>query len=267
METAFIVKIVRETMKKMSSYFKKTDKMFYDYRKHTLDYSDKAKRRVFIDNNADILLVCHLDTICSPRVKEKDGVLYGAGFDDRIGLYAAEKLIEMGMNADILACDLEESANSTAQWHDCKEYNWIVELDRAGDDVVTYDLSCLDLDDKISKYWKIGIGAFSDICYLDTDSACFNLGIGYKYAHSEKSECDMKILQKQLDKLMLFYHENKDISYKQEYENQWKTRHDYYSSDLCEICGYDYGENVYGTTICKACFDTMMECNTDTYYL
>jgi len=252
-------------------WFQATNTMFNYFKHNTLDWDNPEKRRVFIDNGGSILLVAHLDTVQKPKiVRYKKDRIYAQGLDDRLGAYIAYKLATM-LGCDLLLTDNEESGASTAQFHKMKnKYNWVCELDRAGDDVVTYDLDNEEFFDALAEQWHIGFGSFSDICFLDTDVCCFNLGIGYEKAHAKDSYAVLSIMNEQIKTFIKFYEEHKDTKFIYD-GNDLKQRQsdygfgDYYNykynndeeEDLCEICYLDYGEDVYGHSICERCFKSM----------
>jgi hypothetical protein len=230
--------------KRFKSYFlMDTDKYFSGGAKTVLDGDDCDKRRIFIDNGAKVLFVAHLDTVQEPffhGYNKKKQILICDGLDDRLGFYVACTLVNTyKLKADILLCDNEEKGATTAQYHTCKEYNWIVEFDRTGYDVVTYNRDCPDLIKALTSYWKKGWGSFSDICAIGTKSACFNLGIGYTTAHAKKDIVNIKLHNEQINDFITFYYRFYNTAFKIENESgklaSWqKPKYTYYG-------GYGYG--------------------------
>ena len=222
----------------------------------------KSKRHIFRDRSADVLFVAHLDTVQKPGfVKLKKNRIYAAGLDDRLGCLIAWSLGER-YGADVLLTDNEETGQTTAQFFDCmKDYNFIVEFDRAGDDVVTYGLDSADFCAALKKHWRIGTGSYSDIAELQTDACCVNVGIGYERAHSRDSFADLDTLKKQLARFDRFYRDNCAVEYKQdfhdEYGDPWGDDRTEYGD--CEMCGNPAALDVYGRFICEDCFYTMLE--------
>ena len=241
--------------KKLSYWMQNIELIFHTFRAYALDYGNPEKRRLFWDNDGRVLFIAHLDAVQTPKIiKRKGNRLTGAGFDDRLGCCIAHEL-GLAYGADVLLTDLEESGRSTAKYHDLKDYNWIVEFDRAGNDVVLYDFVCPELEEALSKYWHIGFGAFSDICFLKTEIGKFNLGIGYEHAHSETSYVDLSVLKQQLKLFEDFYRVNKNTKFR---------GYDYCSygwenSECCECCGGIVDESVYGRSICGDCFNFLMD--------
>lgn len=250
------------TKAKLKNWLLRTDYYFHKYAEHVLDGSNKRQRRIFIDRGGEVLFVAHLDTVCKPRLAQYGKKrVYAAGLDDRLGTLVAYELSEK-LGADLLLTDLEEGCQSTALYHECKSYNWIAEFDRAGGDTVTYDLENRDFRNALDCYFKSGYGSYSDICDLDTAACCVNIGIGYKKSHDEHSYVNLKTLYKQVETLIEFYMEYKSTDFGDRDEIV-TTRGAYdlydYEDDLniCELCGYAYGIDVYGRRICPTCFDYM----------
>lgn len=251
-------------------WFKSTDTLFDCFKNSTLDYDNPKKRRVFIDNGGSVLLVAHLDTVQIPKIIGFSADrIWATGLDDRLGAFIAYKLSTM-LGCDLLLCDLEESGQSTAQYHKMKnKYNWVCEFDRAGDDVVTYDLESEKFQDILDDTWAVGFGSFSDICFLDTDVCCFNLGIGYEKAHALDSYAVLSTMNEQVKLWIDFYNQYKDTRFEYDGDNLDKRQRDYgfgnynyYNKDYdvdwkCEICYLEYGEDIFGHTICENCFSYM----------
>ena len=232
-------KPIEPNRKELSYYFKKTNRMFNTYPdSYILDRTVKGKRRVFVDNQAPVLFVAHLDTVCRPKFnglgKDDKNLIYAAGLDDRLGAYAIDLLVyEFGLNADILLTDLEETGQTTAEHHHCKDYNWIAEFDRRGADVVTYGLSNADFDTALQAHFEIGFGSFSDISSLKSDACAVNVGIGYYDAHSPASYFKISEFASQLTKFKAFYNEHVNTKFKRE-----TIRH--YHKSRCAGFGDDY---------------------------
>jgi len=258
--------------------------IFSDFADFTLDRKNLQKRRIFFNNQSDILFIAHLDTVLPPKFYKKNKKrIYAAGLDDRLGCLTAFNL-STELKTDLLLTDLEESAKTTARFHDYKDYNWIVEFDRAGKDVVTYDMDSVEFRDALKAYWKIGWGSFSDITSLiDIDTCCMNLGLGTKKSHSKDSFVCLKTFKKQIALFKQFYEQYKNTAFKQDYNTRFKYQQygfgrkydekiyhkedwrDYYNLDVpddnylvCEICGEIGAQMVFGREICESCFDFML---------
>jgi hypothetical protein len=242
-------------------WFCKKKRIFRDFREYVLDKGDCKKRRIFIDRGGKILFVAHTDTVHKPallgRIKDR---VFATGGDDRLGCYLAYTLSEK-LGADLLLTDNEETGQTTAQHHNCKDYNWIVEFDRAGTDVVSYDMDNKEFLAELGKHWKIGIGSFTDITMLDTEACCFNLGIGYYDAHGSFSYFIPAEMDLQVQKFLKFYEKNKDIKYVQDFKPRQDfgfNRQSYGTGyDICDYCGQETRwedlKEVFGYYACKDC--------------
>ena len=151
---------------------------------------------IYRDNGANILAVAHLDVVCfAPRhfgsPKGKANKIYSAQLDDRLGAYVIlDVLPTMGVKVDTLLTTGEESCRSTgAYFQTDKPYNWMVEFDRAGQDVVLYDYWTLELKTLLKSLGnKVGVGSYSDIAAMEhLGIAGFNWGIGYYDHHFNDS--------------------------------------------------------------------------------
>jgi len=251
-------------MKQLKRWLKPVDKMFAKLQENVL--GNIKQRRVFIDRGSKVLFIAHLDTVQKPKYirqrKTKSGRLkriYAQGLDDRLGCMLAFEL-SRELDADLLLTDYEECCMSTAIYHECKDYNWIVEFDRAGEDIVTYSIDSLDFRAALEDVWPIGFGSYSDIYDLKTDVCCFNLGIGYELAHSKDSYVDIEVMEKQIKLFKQFYAKYKDVEFKQDFIN---NDNDYWSegetTDCCDICGMTGAEAFYGYFVCPDCFEGMMQ--------
>lgn len=259
-----------------TAWLEPVDTIFDRLKGDTLDYDNPIKRRVFIDRGAKVLFMAHLDTVQPPKFyKIKNQRLYASGLDDRLGCYIAYKLSQE-LDVDLLLTDHEESGQTTAMYHTFKDYNWICEFDRAGDDVVHYGLVNRDWLDALETTWKAGHGVYSDICSIKTDACCMNLGIGYNFAHSKDSYVDIPTCNDQIDKFVAFYHKHKDTRFEidgfyaeqitpYQYPYGYKVAR-WNDDDLaCEICGAP-AETIYGRCLCDICFHDMFEYYAQTYY-
>lgn len=244
--------------------------LFGDFDSFVLDKDNLNKRRIFMDRGSLVLFVVHIDTVQKPkfirRRKTKSGKLkriYAQGLDDRLGCMIAFQLSEE-LNTDLLICDNEEQCRSTGQFHELKDYNWIVEFDREGKDVVTYDLDCDKFRNALLDYWKIGFGTYSDVMSLQTQACCMNLGLGHHFSHSKDSYVDVKVFKRQIAKFKSFYHKYKDVKFIRDYREAYGFQGytDQYYADkygACELCGGVVNvTKIFTYKICEECFDAMI---------
>lgn len=258
---------MKQLSDRMKFWMQSTNYIFKQFDDDVLGSKVKAgklssnTRRIFIDNGGDVLFVAHVDTVLSPKIgKHTSKRLYATGLDDRLGCMLAYEL-GTELSADILLTDDEEKCRSTAGSHICKDYNWVVEFDRAGKDVVTYGLDNLEFITALSDYWKVGIGSYSDIADLAVRSCCFNLGIGYEHAHGIDSYVSLKILRSQIAKFKDFYSEYHGKQFIADIKPETvSTYSSYMYAENCDICGReDNLEEAHGFVICKTCFDEMID--------
>ena len=164
---------------------------------------DKSDENYYLygDRGSDILFVAHLDTVVAHKDRGCRFVdsLYGpvvcsGALDDRLGAYVGlEMLPRLGLVHDILLTTGEESGCSTAELFDPGQhgkdgYNWVIEFDRGGTDVVMYqyeDYATACLVEASGA--RVEEGIYSDISYLEhLGVKCFNWGVGYREYHSTR---------------------------------------------------------------------------------
>lgn len=120
---------------------------------------------------------------------------YGAGFDDKSGIYSIIKILEAGYRPHIIFTDFEEVGGVGAQQlvidypklpFSC---DFLIELDRRGkNDAVFYDCDNWFFKKYITSFdFKESIGSFSDISFIGPiwDRAAVNLSVGYMDEHSD----------------------------------------------------------------------------------
>lgn len=235
------------------------------------------------DNNSKILGVAHLDTVLSTRhfyVNKigNDEMILNAQLDDRLGVYVLTSLLpSLGLNFDVLLTEGEETGRSTSQYFESDKYNWIFSFDRHGDDVVLYQYSDENWESVIkSSGFKIGIGSFSDIAFMDSLGVMgLNIGTGYEGEHSKMSYASTRILKKQVHRFIDFYHKNKDIKYPYELASSKQAYYHYsyrgsqywnswgeYDNLYCYLCAKHTGTNQITDDIwlCNSCMQDAELC-------
>lgn len=166
----------------------------------------------FIDNDSPILAVAHLDSVMwAPPIKHGTLVI-APQLDDRLGAWVCMNLERWGIDADILFTDDEEIGWSTASYFKPqKQYNWIVEFDRAGTDVVLYHRHNQEYIDLLAEFeFSIGYGSYSDICDMDIGCFGFNVGIGYHKQHTRYCYADIDDTMWAVERFAEFYDCMKD---------------------------------------------------------
>jgi len=173
------------------------------------------RKHVYVDNGSPILLVAHVDTVQTPRLNQDQCT--GAGFDDRLGVCLAHKLVkEYPAIFDLLLTDFEESGGSTAAFFNpTHEYNLVVELDREGGDYVDYGLASDELHDLLASYgFTKGRGSYTDICSMPQVECCkINVGIGTFNSHGKKSGYDKAVADLQIARLLSFIRDHHDTRF------------------------------------------------------
>lgn len=174
----------------------------------------------YIDRGANVLAVAHLDFVYwNPRPKitkqyNNVKITKCPQLDDRLGAWMAlDVLPRAGIKCDVLLTDSEEIGKSTAQFFDApKDYNWIMQFDRAGSDVVMYDYEDQESVDILESYgYYVGVGAYTDICYLN-HLGCkgFNFGVGYHDQHTKDCYANLSETFDSFRKVQDFYNDYKD---------------------------------------------------------
>lgn len=174
------------------------------------------------DNGSDILAVAHLDTVADPDdracgfIETAAGwVVYSRALDDRLGAYIILDLLpKLGMQFDVLLTVGEEIGQSTAAFFEpVKDYNWLIEFDRGGTDVVMYQYEDEDTKELVEDTGAIvAPGIFSDISYLEhLEVKAFNWGVGYRDYHSPRSHAYLDDTVMMLGHFMDFHAVNADV--------------------------------------------------------
>jgi hypothetical protein len=138
--------------------------------------------------------------------------------DDRLGVWTILAALPQclplkDMPYDILLTSNEEIGKSTGVLFnppEGKQYNWIFEWDRRGNDVVMYDYKTKELEKLLeAHHFKVGWGSFTDIGVLDfLGCAAFNFGTCYYGEHSKDCHADIPLLIKQIGLFKDFYINN-----------------------------------------------------------
>lgn len=180
---------------------------------------------LFIDREAPILFVAHLDAVGKPHffrgmVEGTEPWVFSPWLDDRLGVYLGlDVLPQLGMQYDILLCTNEEQGESTG-WHfkppEGRKYNWIFELDRMNDDIVNYQYTMTDFEKALRQagWGHPQPGSYTDIVELEHLGVCaFNAGVGYERPHTKWCCANLATTAKMLVKLLSFYGTNQDTAF------------------------------------------------------
>jgi len=218
---------------------------------------------IHIRNGGKILGVAHMDSVMWKRPTWRryrypdrvDWFLDCPQLDDRLGVWGLLNGLSIFNPPpfDILLTDSEEIGQSTAQYFETEiPYNWMFELDRAGDDCVLYEYEDRDtLDLMFSEGWEVGWGSFSDICYLgQLGIKGINFGIGYYEQHTERCFADIHETLGQLERVAYFlrnYHEVEMPHIEKPYVSS-HVSDSYHVNDMgddCQTCGREMA-NMWG---------------------
>lgn len=239
---------------------------------------------VFIDNNSDVLFVAHRDYVPTEVFCAIDGkyIVFSPQLDDRLGIYVALHLLpQYGIHPDILLTDDEEIGRTTAQnFYPQKEYNWMFQFDRRGNDAVTYEYTDKAwLTALLSSGFKIGQGSFSDICSLDHLGVCgVNVGTAYYNEHGITCHAILPTLFDQVDTFATFWKKNfgkrfphtvqpkevKSVAWPNWNRDRTYRHYDYtYYDELdCEYCKKSFKddfnvESIMNYGACEECYDSL----------
>lgn len=174
------------------------------------------------DNASSVLAVAHLDTVvehderaCRFVTTEAGQVVFSGALDDRLGAYIILDLLpKLGVTYDLLLTVGEESGQSTAQFFDTeKEYDWIIEFDRGGTDVVMYQYEDAEVRDMVKASGaRVGDGAFSDISYMEhLETKAFNWGVGYQDYHGPRSHAFLEDTFRMVARYLTFSEQNEGV--------------------------------------------------------
>ena len=177
----------------------------------------------FRDNGSRVLAVAHLDTVAPAGQRaahfvgsEAGPVVFSRALDDRLGAYIILDLLPaLGITCDWLLTTGEETGQSTAAFFEPpKDYDWIIQFDRGGTDVVMYQYDDEDTRQAVKEAGaRVGEGIFSDICYLEhLEVKGFNWGTGYRDYHSIRSHAFLNDTFAMVGRFLRFHELNAGIT-------------------------------------------------------
>ncbi len=202
----------------------------WDFSDYATEYTLPGKDRFYWyqDNGSDILAVAHLDSVqddgtCQVVYTSAGPLAVSGALDDRLGVYVILDLLPaLGVTCDWLLTTDEEMGRSTAEEFaedfltdhvPSKQYNWIIQFDRGGTDVVMYDYETPELCDLVEQSGaRVGQGSFSDICMLE-DLGCvgINWGVGYADYHSPRAHAWLSDTFRMVARFLRFHAANHDV--------------------------------------------------------
>jgi hypothetical protein len=164
------------------------------------------------DNGNQVLGVAHLDSVLWAKPVKSGSVVFAPQLDDRLGVWCLlNYLPSLGVSLDVLLTENEEQCNSTGAWFSPpRQYNWIVEFDRAGTDVVFYQYRDKSWRRKWQEHFRGGRGSYSDIVSMWLGCQAANLGIGYHNQHTRYCCADLEDTKRQCVKFSAFWDQYKD---------------------------------------------------------
>jgi hypothetical protein len=162
---------------------------------------DKNNNYVYAAGDIPILLVAHVDTVFETPPdelfydKRKQVIFtpFGAGFDDRAGVFAILKILHKGYKPHILFTNGEELGGIGVKaflenYPKNEHINYVIQLDRSGYcDCVFYQCDNPDFTKYISSFGFVeDSGSFTDISFICPmwKIAGVNLSVGYLNEHS-----------------------------------------------------------------------------------
>lgn len=174
---------------------------------------------IYCDRGADVLAVAHLDSVeqnntCTVVNTQGGPVVFSGALDDRLGAYVIlDMLPKLGVHCDVLLTTGEESGRSTAQYFTTdRRYNWLIQFDRGGTDVVMYDYETSELRDMVEATGAdVGNGSYSDICMLE-HLGCkgINWGVGYQDYHGPRAHAWLNDTFRMVAQFVTFHAQHSD---------------------------------------------------------
>lgn len=197
----------------------------YDMDTYGVDQREPHDFYHFRDNGSNVLAVAHLDTVSDASEREAHfldtsggPVVYSRALDDRLGAYIILDLLPelLGHQYDVLLTTGEEMGASTAAFFEPdKDYDWMIEFDRGGTDVVMYQYEDEETCDAVRRVGaRVGDGIFSDISYMD-HLGCkgWNWGVGYQDYHGPRAHAYLDDTMMMVARFLNFDHHNRGVYY------------------------------------------------------
>lgn len=196
----------------------------YGMTKYVTDEQKAPSDYFFYRNTGSrVLAVAHLDTVVTHDRRQTSFaetaaglVVHSGALDDRLGAYIILDLLpKLGLNYDVLLTTGEEKGQSTAAFFvepiiEDGQYDWLIEFDRGGTDVVMY---CYDNAETRQMVRDCGAtpgwGSFSDIAYLEhLGIKGFNWGVGYQDYHTVRGYAFLEDTFKMVAYYLNFHEQN-----------------------------------------------------------
>ncbi len=209
----------RDDFSDYADYFQLEDSPWVGWDNDGNDIVDNSRFYWYKDNGSKILAIAHLDTVQPDRtcqVTETAGGLLATsgGLDDRLGAYVIlEMLPALGVNVDWLLTTDEEMGQSTASdFVTDKDYNWMIQFDRGGTDVVMYQYETDEAKKLVQNCGaRLGNGIYSDIADMGhLGIAGFNWGVGYQDYHGVRAHAWLEDTFRNVARFVKFHRANAD---------------------------------------------------------
>lgn len=190
----------------INSNQKRTKQIMSSYLRKQYPNVIETKDYIIVEGTIPVCIVSHMDTVFEDSVTrygrdlyydEKHNVMfspYGAGFDDKAGLFAIIQLVRSGLRPHIiLTTDEERGALGASEISklECPfdDIRYFIQLDRRGsNDCVFYDCDNKEFTEYVESFGFVqNYGTFSDISEIcpSWGIAGVNLSVGYDNEHSE----------------------------------------------------------------------------------
>lgn len=239
-----------------------------------LDPRSRDRFYWYQDNGSKVLAVAHLDNVqddptCQVIDTAAGPLVVSGALDDRLGAYVILDLLpRLGITCDWLLTTDEEIGRSTASDfaddYEGKDYNWIIEFDRGGTDVVMYQYETPEYVGLVEDAGaRVGMGSYSDIADLDDlGCAALNWGVGYEDYHSPRAHAWLNDTFKMVARFVQFYKANAEthLPHKGD-DREWWKNYDLieYEADCGHMIDLDdeasYFEWASGEVVCYDCVD------------
>ncbi len=191
-----------------------------DFRAYGISYTTGDNRKFFfMDNEADILAVAHLDTVqrknfCKYDSKTKR--ILSPVLDDRLGAFIILEYLLRDLDYDVLLTVDEEECISTARHFNLgKKYKWMFSFDHRGNNVELLQYDSPEMRALLAKHnFQTDSGSYSDLYELE-HLGCkgFNFGVGYHNQHSLDAYANIDDVYNNVEKFRKFYEANKNTHF------------------------------------------------------
>lgn len=192
---------------------------------------------IFAEGNIPIALIAHMDTVFDDDGNDRNhishywnGKMYhpfGAGFDDKAGIFSIFKILEDGYLPHVIFTTNEEIGSLGAKKlvedlseNSFNDLKYLIQLDRANEhDCVFYLCENREFISYVESFGFVeAFGTSTDIKHICPvwNIAGVNLSIGYKDEHTENETLDVNIMFNTISKVkeMLDDSNNLDVAFK-----------------------------------------------------